>query len=105
MSAKHTPGPWYCLPEYSNGGEVHSAAGIICDASIGRNEREEYQKAHRAESEANARLIAAAPELLEALVACNELLAGFLSESQNGLHRAAIEMARAAIAKAQGGAK
>jgi hypothetical protein len=102
MSAKHTPGPWYCLPEYSNGGEVHSAAGIICDASIGRNEREEYQKAHRAESEANARLIAAAPELLAAL---KEILVAAEECGAIGSHGPALKTARAAIAKAQGGAK
>ena len=66
---KHTPGPWIR--------DVHS--GIDCDvrAANGRkvalcwglasNHATNYKPQYRAECAANARLIAAAPELLEAL--------------------------------------
>jgi len=72
--------------------------GFICDLDDG--EYHEYD--NRAEMEANARLIAAAPELLEALER--------LCDEQNGpplIHYApdweeAMDKARAAIAKARG---
>ena len=58
--SKHTPGPWK-VNEHS---EVTFKDGRICDVdyyNVGRGEKGRYQLPH----EANARLIAAAPELLE----------------------------------------
>lgn len=56
MEAKHTPGPWHV---YKGRGLYvdSSTAGLVCKVAENRS----------AEKEANALLIAAAPELLEAL--------------------------------------
>lgn len=58
--SKHTPGPWHVVEEMDDDGDVLYSieADNVPVADI-------YRKA---EHEANARLIAAAPELLEALM-------------------------------------
>ena len=107
MSAKHTPGPWIGagpsfgdpLPRYTTeivtewedeDGEVLS----ICKLPFHH---------HDDENEANARLIAAAPDLLEALHAMLSHTA-MLDPSQgfDGFDHSAVNQARAAIAKAEG---
>lgn len=85
MSAnKHTPGPWL----------RDDLSGLDCDvrAASGRKDRADY----RAECDANAHLIAAAPELLEVaqLILAEDLL-DFLPEEY-------VSKVRAAIAKATG---
>ena len=86
MTSKHTPGPWRAVKRaqpigwaewevaWSDDGE------LVCDVVY---------------HEADARLIAAAPELLEALVECLECEFAVTD-------KAAIEKAQAAIAKATG---
>ena len=107
MSAKHTPGPW--IAQIPNIGED----------PFERDERgNQYWEIKPAEmlfdgryldvtawtSEANARLIAAAPELLEALQAILENDGGEGSKCFNAIRLFdAREEARAAIAKATGG--
>lgn len=80
--SKHTPGPWKCaatglarsgLPEF----EIHWSDAGECVAEV-------------VHGEANARLIAAAPELLEA---CEQLLNG---------HVDYYPMMERAVAKAKG---
>lgn len=105
MSAKHTPGPW---------GILSTAVGPACMAfSIGQINEEkgldgvsdEYAVCVvpliHDESRPNAALIAAAPDLLEAL---NDMVAMFADHAQyddDGHETAAIEAARMAIAKAK----
>ena len=57
---KHTPGPWHV----SNGVQIRSAKHQICKVWMMRN----------GEDNANARLIAAAPDMLAALKDCREAL-------------------------------
>ena len=84
MSAKHTPGPW----------EIERGYGTIIK-SIGPCVPDEYAgSAWLKVSEANARLIAAAPELLEALQV-------MLDAAQHDI-TTECDIARAAIAKAIG---
>jgi hypothetical protein len=109
MKAKHTPGPWTltadgagwyieCSPERG-----HSVAYIR--AEIG----EEDPDTSDDEKEANARLIAAAPELLEALIALLGVApskapgAGLIVGAEEK-HANALQAARAAIKKATGDA-
>ena len=91
MKTKHTPGPWYALSEG------------VTDAAIGYRaiiDAHGYTVCNPSPmGEANARLIAAAPELLRALeFAKNEL--HYHPATRNS---EALEVVRAAIAKATGG--
>jgi len=92
--SKHTPGPW-AVDELVDGYNIHAPASdcFVATASdpemvwgaIGREE--------------DARLIAAAPELFEALEATASLLEKLGHISDNSL---TVGAARAAIAKAKG---
>jgi hypothetical protein len=99
MTTKHTPGPWECV-EYGRG-----EASILSTPLRGTQQwvahihRIPGKDIHRMvkTTEADARLIAAAPDLLEALKLCAVLI-----HDGNRQGDAAIEAARAAIAKATG---
>jgi hypothetical protein len=102
---QHTPGPWRVSHYARKVGEEPYTAPVVVDAS-GTLVADVYRNAR----ERDAALIAAAPELLAALVACRELLDNFdvryyignkLGE-QTELYRA-LNAARAAIAKATEG--
>ena len=85
MSAKHTPGPW--MPHHDKGRlyvETHRD-DVICMVAKGLGTQED---------QANANLIAAAPELLEALQV-------MLDAAQHDI-TTECDIARAAIAKAIG---
>ena len=93
MKTSFTPGPW--IHELDDGANIRCTDGYaICDMAY------EYSSIPRDELEANARLITAAPELLEAL---NATLAVFRANGDN-FGKAAQLKARAAIAKATGAA-
>lgn len=92
--AKHTPGPWVWTPEsesihgYSPEGEA-----LVVVYELNTNE-------------ADARLIAAAPELLEALILLEaEMVASGNANATDFGWPLAIQKTRAAIAKATGEAK
>jgi hypothetical protein len=83
-TAKHTPGPWLVAREDARRFRVTNEAGDLPSND---------------ESILNARLIAASPELLEALQrALDELVGGREAKDRDG----AIQQSRAAIAKAKG---
>ncbi len=88
---KHTPGPWHVDPdprpnmEWNN--HIYAANGLaVCFMAHSDGKADERDQA-------NARLIAAAPELLEALLAVQRL--DYFQE-----HSALAEIVRAAIKKA-----
>ena len=85
---KHTPGPWQAYHECDGSIEVYAKHnGVITSvADVRRNVNDPHL-----DEEANGRLIAAAPDLLEALQAC--LLRDDIASDELG------EMIRAAIAK------
>lgn len=91
----HTPGPWTWYWRQDNGNEAD--CGVMSGAESGR--ARSVCRAPRYESEkqweANARLISAAPELLEALQA-------MLRAETNQHHATAGALAYAAITKATG---
>ena len=96
--SKHTPGGWIVYPFKAfvlPADRLDPDDAPICAMLWPTDKRSEE------ETQANARLVAAAPELLEAL----RNLVG-LAEMRGSLHeyRAALDEARAAIAKATGGA-
>lgn len=113
MKPTHTPGPWRVkqtgftyfrdltiLGEDWHGEETPVAAALV------RNALHPYGRADkaRAEIEANARLIASAPELLEALDACLPDLEHYVATHGPGPEKR-LALARAAIAKATEGAE
>lgn len=96
--SKHTPGPWYTTARSNNMIDVcHQIRrpGAITMALC----RVQARQSWLSEAEANARLIAAAPDLLEALKRCAGVL-GLVSPG--GQEDPDVLCARAAIAKATG---
>ena len=95
-TTKHTPGPWHAADD---GGEVFDAEYIPVCYMNGIGQASEFIT--EKEAEANARLIAAAPELLEACIEMRGYLAGLLggdeSESQH------VRMLDGVIRKAEEG--
>lgn len=109
--SKHTPGPWKWNSDPDMGGfHVYMGAAISkrsgyeshqhleMDFSIYPEDGEQWE-----EAKANTRLIAAAPELLEALVLLErEMVDSGNAGSADYGWKPAIEKTRAAIAKATG---
>ena len=90
-AARHTPGPWH----------AYSGLGVdVVNADEGRIEVVELRSQPPDTRVANARLIAAAPDMLEV---CEELLKAYNIDICDAIaYKPAVEMARAAIAKARG---
>ncbi len=90
MSA-HTPGPWTARMLDDPQWVVASSGPLVCNTLHGNDE-------------ANARLIAAAPEMLDAARMAVKELEWFLSKAGPGSYSATgtLEQLRAAIAKAEG---
>jgi hypothetical protein len=100
VSAQHTPGPWRTDPDFAR--DVQSADGKIAIYSpfqCGDDRIKELRlfAPLRSEAEANARLIAAAPDLLAALRALTDWV-----EDQACFDDDLVNAARAAIASATG---
>ena len=102
MSAQHTPGPWRAYSVIPDQWYVSMTGGIVTTLDRRNDSNGEY----KARTSADAQLIAAAPELLEAL---EKLLRAF---DRTGVKLASLsgnptatDNARAAIAKAKGGAE
>jgi hypothetical protein len=104
MSAKHTPGPWEVVED-----DFDEALHITCEARAGMipicKVDVGYDGPIEDEQHANASLITAAPDLLEALESVTELIELLVlvgdEKPENG---SPCQLARAAIAKAKGGA-
>lgn len=98
MSAQHTPAPWTAQ---NDGRDIisiqhsNNAPGAISMTLAKVTARMTW----RSQAEANARLIAAAPDLLEALKACDEAMS-YMSEYDIPI--TLPDMVKAAIAKAIG---
>ena len=100
--SKHTPGPWeidnerdeaICVWKRGGEGAISGVIATVRTTTWCHNEQQDEQRG-------NARLIAAAPELLEALKACDLQL--LQSNNDSDYAREAHEAALAAIAKAEG---
>lgn len=98
--AKHTPGPWVFigheaqgLGEYAQIGQIGAFSDVVARVCTKHKANHSLNKC----GQANARLIAAAPELLDAL-------AGLIGCIDHGSDDpgARLDAARAAIAKATG---
>lgn len=111
---KGTPGPWQAVKHYSDSTEVMDANGFShvsaegCAILLGWAEKGfehwgDSDEAHRylgqQEQEANANLIAAAPDLLEAL---QKMFRAGQKQNWNERYESEMNAARAAISKALG---
>ena len=108
MNAKHTPGPWLKSPRegstfvWAGGDGIDDGVNIVADVfdSHGSKSSEE--------AIANARLIATAPDLLDALHDTAVALAAILAQPQDETRRPHaqhyLERAREVLAKAGGAA-
>jgi len=86
----HTPGPWHVHPWGDNSYEINSTQLTVCNVPGFSDETVDSGSA-----ESNARLIAAAPDLLEALE-------GLMPMWESGIDEPWVRKARAAIKKAKG---
>ena len=96
--SKHTPGPWY----YVGGSDKRAAPYIRKEGDMVPGTMAIASVTGRggvSESAANARLIAAAPELLAAL---KQLTGEVTDLERNRVRESAVDAARAAIARAEG---
>lgn len=95
----HTPGPWAVqrLEESHNGYTGWKTFTIRSKQNVCLSVVGEVDHYHEQDHEANALLIAAAPDLLDALRACV-----FSLRSPDALNENSVKMAEKAIAKAEG---
>lgn len=102
MSTQHTPGPWHFYTEpQPNGCPIVGSGGTMVAMLAHSIHHQEYRKI----ALANARLIAAAPEMLEGLKAVDAALADPKSATRKGYLTRTIKQVREAIEKAEGGAQ
>lgn len=96
--AKHTPGPWMRTPGHFRGDNICVVNCTQADAEDGYTTiaapEWDHSRDFHEQNAANARLISAAPDLL---AACRKIV----DAVEDGDEMAAVEMARAAIAKAE----
>lgn len=97
MTVAHTPGPWITKAIQTHDTPGHVVLWKDTSKSGVHTRRLDYKGTF---TEADARLIAAAPDLLAALEHAHMALTGYLPTHSNAITAAAIEHARVAIAKA-----
>ena len=105
--SKHTPGPWFHNTEGAPKPDVRAASGrsvavtwMVCSSAP---KSAECYQARTEEDRANARLIAAAPDLLEALqMGYAETMDYIRLNNLGAENNQWLQLARAAIAKATG---
>lgn len=104
MTVKHTPRPWSIHWGTAQGGSGHHIVDGTDHGELSRIATVLFHDDAEGETNANARLIAAAPDLLEALQSAHDaLLVSYPLHSIDMDKRGAIlGWARAAIAKATG---
>lgn len=91
MKAQYTPGPWY---QRNQGSEIEIKAGIYTIGMV-----HNYNEPHEA-NEANAQLIATAPEMLQALQRFSKAIFPNLSKEGEALLKIYQDLANDVIAKA-----
>ena len=99
---KHTPGPWTMHPRFDDGAEVCAIAPVAWCSVASTVGSSGDQSIDAAEARANARLIAAAPDLLRALEAA---ICDHFDFEDGRLSGNTVATIRAAIAKAKGATK
>jgi len=97
VKTQHTPGPWEIDGFYQGAFEVIAPKASVTRGRLVICSRGQHELRER-EFQANARLIAAAPDLLEAL----KEFVGAVDAGTTFADSSVVDVARAAIAKARG---
>lgn len=92
----HTPGPWRVF-------NVFTDVEIVTDRPTAGETESIVQFKGQRNAQANARLMAAAPELFDALMNFLNIMHDYESSVRKGYVTDAMNRARAALAKAKGG--
>lgn len=102
MTGSYTPGPWVFgnTARYERIVLGGASQRYVCHVTVEQNGGGSIAQSMEAEREANAHLIAAAPDLLEALTELTDAAGKVWSDP---FIRGAVDRARAAILKATGG--
>ena len=102
----HTPGPWLIEWNAAQGGEGHYITDSKDMVELSRIAAVLFHDDADGETRANAHLIAAAPQLLEALQTTAKNLRSWKAASNSGIKTfdSWLEVVEEAIAKAKGGA-
>jgi hypothetical protein len=104
MTDQHTPGPWRWVPEpdtaspWRDYGDLYSASSEVVLSGW----ENDFEGGVRVNSHADARLIAAAPEMLAALESAADELERLMSWHGTEVWPSVLRDARAAIAKVRG---
>ena len=106
QKAAHTPAPWLIEWNTAQGGEGHYIKDINDMGEISRIAAVLFHDDTDGETRANARLIAAAPQLLDALQTTAANLRSWKAAKGDGITTfdSWLEVVEEAIAKAKGGA-
>ena len=107
QKAAHTPAPWLIEWNAAQGGEGHYITDSKDMVELSRIAAVLFHDDADGETRANARLIAAAPQLLEALQTTAENLRSWKAANNSGINTfdSWLEVVEEAIAKAKGGAQ
>ncbi len=99
---QHTQGPWeaFAILDGIAIRDCRNVTVACCDYST----EDDEPALSEAETEANARLMRAAPELLAALRQCDMALADIEAATRKGYITHAIKLTRAALGRVKGGA-
>ena len=98
MDLKHTPGPWHVEWAMAQGGDAHHVCDRRSMAELSVIATVHFHDDTDGETEANARLIAASPEMLEALLLFVEYESASESSDDVAMMIAYAEFKRAAHA-------
>ena len=106
QKAAHTPAPWQIEWNAAQGGEGHYITDSKDMVELSRIAAVLFHDDADGETRANARLIAAAPQLLEALQTTAANLRSWKAANGGGIKTfdSRLEVVEEAIAKAEGGA-
>lgn len=102
---KHTQGEWTIINHSWSDTGIYSGTERIALIDIGDDATEDTQKEWEEKAAANARLIAAAPDLLASLIALDEAFCSLndnMTREERQDARIKLIAARAAVAKATG---
>ena len=104
MTDKHTSGSWRIVDGTGGDLYVRDVGGVItfCAKPMRWEGQPERYESEMAEYRANAHLISACPDMLEALLSAEEIIVALIGMHGDGGAGLVLKQVRAAISKAKG---